>query len=389
MSQLIQKFETLEDQVTDEILERTQEVHTAILALLSKKHHFQIGPPGTAKSLLVERINKRISGLGEEGYFRWLVTNYTTPEELFGGPDFNLLRETGVYKRITARKLPRAYIAFLDEIFKGNSSILNTNLTIMNERLFFNAGDSPEVPLISMFAASNEMPQGDGLWALWDRLHFRHEIKPMQESSSFIKMVSVPIIPTPEHVLSLEDIYEAQQQVKNVSIPDELYEAMKDLRNDFNNEGIDVTERRWVESTGIIKAEAFLNGREIADIEDMRPLMHVLWSDLDTQRVVKKKVLELANPIDKEASDILDRLIELEVEFKEAIADTDNQKALAKQAIEIHNKVMKANKTIKQLEEQSSLTGRKSEYLESAQTKFKSLAKRLMRDGFQADPDDL
>lgn len=386
---LLGKFETLEDELNAEIFERSQEVHTAVVAVLGRKHHFQIGPPGTAKSLLIDRLQKRIGNLGEDGYFRWLLTNYTVPEELFGGPDFNLLREKGVYKRITERKAPKAYFVFMDEIFKAGSSILNTNLTLMNERLFFNADDDPNVPLITMFAASNELPSGDALWALWDRLHFRHEIKPMQESSSFIRMLSQPMAKNPEVVLTLDDLIEAHSQVDAVMVPNEVYETLKGLRDDLKKEGIEVTERRWVESIGIIRAESFMNDREIADIEDMRPLMHVLWSDLDHQNIVKKKVLELANPIDKDAYDILERLLQLEHDFKEIVGDADNQKSIAKQAVEIHGKVMKTKAKINDLKAQQAATGRKSEYLSQAQDKFVYLAKAVMKEGFQVDADDI
>lgn len=389
MTALVDKFLDLESAVNGEILERRQEIHTAIVAILGRKHHFQIGPPGTAKSLLVERLHKRIVGIGDEGYFRWLLTNYTTPEELFGGPDFQLLKDKGIYKRVTTGKLPRAYFVFMDEIFKANSSILNANLTAMNERKFFNADDSPDIPLVSLFAASNEMPQGDALWAIWDRLHFRHEVKPMQESSSFVSMLQNPIGGDPEPILTLDDIYKAHKAVDAVQLNEEIFEALKGLRDGLHKLGVEATERRWVESVGIIRSEAFLNGREIADIEDMRPLMHVLWSSLDDQKIVKKAVLELANPIDKKASDVLDRLIELEYDFREMQADSDNQKTIAKGAIEIHKKVMKANKIIKQLKKASEESGRKSEYLGLAKKKFATLAASVMKEGFDVDEDDL
>lgn len=389
MTLIQDKFHSLEDALNDELYERRQEIHTAMVAIAARKHHFQIGPPGTAKSLLVERIAKRVSGMDSDGYFRWLLTNFTSPEELFGGPDFNLLRERGIYKRVTEGKAPRAILIFMDEIFKANSSILNTNLTLMNERKFFNADDDSTVPLVTMFAASNELPSGDALWALWDRLHFRHEIRPMQESGSFINMLSRPMVADPEPLLSLDDIYTAHAAVDSVKMPSEIYEAMKSLRDDLRSDGIEVTERRWVESVSIVRAEAFMNGREEADIEDMRPLMHVLWSDLDHQKVVKKRVLELANPIDKAASDILDDLLGLEADFKEIIADGDNPKAIAKGAIEIQNKVMKNKGKINDLRAASEDSGRKSEYLAEAQAKFKQLAKSVMNDGFGVDPDEI
>ena len=272
----------------------------------------------TAKSLTVERVCARIGDLGEEGYFRWLLTQYTTPDELFGGPDFNKLREHGIYKRVTEHKLPRAYVAFLDEIFKGSSAILNTNLSIMNERIFNNVDDNPKVPLISMFGASNEVPAGDELSALWDRLHFRHKVSALRESSNFVKMLSTPIPENPAPVVSLEDIAAANVLVQQVRITDDVFEALRDLRSDLMKASIEPSERRWVDAVAIIRAEAFFNGRDTADTEDTRPLMHVLWNREDDMREVRKQVLELANPLDRECAELLDRVHDLEGEFHRA-----------------------------------------------------------------------
>ena len=242
------KFEELQTSLNWEILERYSEIHTSVIAILARKHHFQIGPPGTAKSLLVDRISKRINGLDEDGYFRWLLTNYTTPEELYGGPDFQLLRDRGIYKRVTDRKLPKARFVFLDEIFKGNSAVLNANLTAMNERMFFNHDDDPKIPLISLFAASNELPHGDELWALWDRLHFRHQISPVKETTSFVKLMSSPMEKEPEAILSLEDIEAAHKYVDAVTIGPDIIEAIKQLREDLKEEGVQPSLRRWFET---------------------------------------------------------------------------------------------------------------------------------------------
>ncbi|NIO11306.1 MAG: AAA domain-containing protein, partial [Deltaproteobacteria bacterium] len=67
------------------------------------------------------------------------------------------------YRRVTSHKLPEAHIAFLDEIFKANSSILNAILTLINERLFHNGKDVVSVPLLTLFGASNELPEDDEL----------------------------------------------------------------------------------------------------------------------------------------------------------------------------------------------------------------------------------
>lgn len=377
-----QKFQALEDALNVDVLERTREVHAAAVALVSRKHFFMIGPPGTAKSFLIRRLVDRIDfGDHEEAYFQWLLTKYTTPEEVFGPPSLVDL-EQGNFRRNTRRKLPRATITFLDEVFKANSSILNALLTIMNERLFFNGDDSESVPVSTIFAASNEMPADEGLHALWDRLHFRFEVKPVQDSGNFIKMLSTVREKNPDPILTWDEIEEAQATAAAVVLPADIFEAMKALRDNLKKEGIEPTERRFNEALDIIRAEAYLVGRDTAEIDDMRSLRHVMWARLEDQRIVERTVLELANPTDKEAHELLERVEKLETELLNAIQNADNPKAVAKQAVEIHAKLHKAKGKMDDLEKRVKDSGRKSDVLDTLNRKFVEVAKVLMKDGF-------
>lgn len=58
--------------------------------------------------------------------------------------------EDDKYVRQTEGYLPKANVAFIDEIFKANSAILNTLLTVLNERLFDNGTSRERVPLLCM-----------------------------------------------------------------------------------------------------------------------------------------------------------------------------------------------------------------------------------------------
>src|SRR5581483_4567374 len=123
---------TIRDELQQIFLERTEAIDGALVALLAGQHVLLIGPPGTAKSMLADEICRRLTGAR---YFQWLLTRFTTPEELFGAVSLQALEQDD-YRRITTHKLPEAHVAFLDEVFKASSSILNTILTLMNERRF-------------------------------------------------------------------------------------------------------------------------------------------------------------------------------------------------------------------------------------------------------------
>ncbi len=126
-----------------------------------------VGPPGTAKSDLVVKFSEAL-GLGPDDYFEYMLTRFTEPNEIIGPIDINQLRE-GSYIRRVEGKLPTARLVFLDEIFKSNSAILNTLLTILNERKFYQNGRPVPVALVMLFAATNTVARYEEMEALRDR----------------------------------------------------------------------------------------------------------------------------------------------------------------------------------------------------------------------------
>ncbi|HEY6394949.1 MAG TPA: AAA family ATPase, partial [Candidatus Binataceae bacterium] len=134
MSESSSKLARIRDELNRIFLERSEHIDGALAAMLSANHVLMIGPPGTAKSMLAEELCTRIEGAN---YFQWLLTRFSTPEEIFGAVSLKSLEQDD-YRRVTTYKLPQAHIAFLDEIFKANSSILNALLSIINERIFHN-----------------------------------------------------------------------------------------------------------------------------------------------------------------------------------------------------------------------------------------------------------
>ena len=109
-----------------------------------------------------------------------MLTRFTEPSEIIGPIDINLLRE-GRYVRREQGKLPTARLAFLDEIFKSNSAILNILLTIINERKFYQDGVPQPVNLRVLFAATNEVPEQTELAALKDRFPLKVESRSVQD----------------------------------------------------------------------------------------------------------------------------------------------------------------------------------------------------------------
>jgi MoxR-like ATPase len=181
-------------------VKRTEEIDLATVCACAQEPLLFVGPPGTAKSDLVVKFVESL-GLGESDYFEYMLTKFTEPSEILGPIDIDLLKQ-GRFMRRTKGKLPEAKVAFLDEIFKSNSAILNTLLTIVNERKFYQDGEALPVALRMLFAATNDIPEQSELDALADRFIVKVETRPVKDDH-FSELIDAGI---------MNEVYKATEQ---------------------------------------------------------------------------------------------------------------------------------------------------------------------------------
>ena len=369
----VQALLQIRGELRQSFLERDEEIDSILLALLSGQHCLLLGPPGTAKSALVKDLCERIGG----DYFQWLLTRFTTPEELFGPVSLKAL-EQDQYKRVTTGKLPEANIAFLDEIWKASSSILNTLLTIINEREFHNNGSAQKVPLISLFGASNELPESEELSALYDRFLIKHVTAYLADDTSFMSMLK-PAVSGKGTNITLSDLQNMQAEVAAITIPDDIFSTLSNIRNILGKENIIASDRRYKQSLDLIRASAYLNGRTEATIEDLSILQHVLWTQPAEQKTVRKTVINLINPTISKAQELLDMASEIYHAAIDPEVLKDEAKA-SQSGIEAHVKLKKIAEDLGALtttpssqEKIETIRNKVNEYIQDVLTKLLGL----------------
>ena len=266
--------------------EREEVISLSLLSAFAGESIFLLGLPGVGKSMVARRLKMAFK---DSTCFEYLMSRFSTPDEIFGPVSINKLKDEDTYERVVDGYLPTADVVFLDEIWKAGPAIQNSLLTAINEKIFHNGDHDLYLPTKGIIAASNELPaEGEGLEALWDRFLIRYVVQPIRRDSSFIELIRGN---APECIISenlqftIDEYKEIQSLRKSIVIPNEIMDIIITLRTLYNEmkrkydeEEVDeeakdtpppyISDRRWKKIAGILRTSALLNGRGCVDLSD-------------------------------------------------------------------------------------------------------------------------
>ena len=263
------------------LVERRQVLRASLLAALAGEHTLLVGPPGTAKSALARRIHLAFR---DARYFERLLTRFTVPEELFGPLSIRALEEDR-YERHVAGFLPDAAVAFIDEVFKANSAILNALLTLLNEREFDNGAGRLRCPLISVVGATNQVPEDEVAEAFFDRFLLRLTVAPVS-AEGFRRLLGEDRPASPEALalpsalqLDEADLAALARAAAGCALPAEVIDRLVELRAWLAGRGVYVSDRRWVKLAHLLRVAAASEGRAAASEWDLGLVPYCVAAD--------------------------------------------------------------------------------------------------------------
>lgn len=336
MTPVAAKFAVTRSELGAALIERDQEIDLVLTALVSQEHVLMVGPPGTAKSMLAEALVSWMHG----ERFSVLLTKFTTPEEVFGPISVVGLKADDYY-RITTGKLPEAHVAFMDEIFKASSAILNTTLQVLNERTFRNGKTLVTCPLKLCIAASNEWPgeQGKELGALFDRFLLRKAVRPIATDKGLQTLLWTGALGVKLSTsITPAEIETASAEAQALPWAPEAMEAFTTIHKEAKREGIVPGDRRLRKSVKAAQAFAWLNGGTQVEPDHLEILAHTLWEDPAEQpRKLAEIVGTVANPSAMQTNGLL-------MEAEQIIQETDAKdlgkaSVAVKKLTEVHKKL--------------------------------------------------
>jgi len=284
--------------LNDAFLERTEIIDGVIASIITEQNCFLFGAPGTGKSELVRQIANGFNGCK---FFGYLLSPTTDPSELYGPVAVSKLLEDE-YTRDIKGYLPDSNIAFLDELFRGSSAVLNSLLQVLNERTFNNGKELVQTKIKSVVAATNSFPSEESLQAFCDRFLFRPTIEGLKKPTSKRKLYDWALSgnrPSVKSDLTIESLQILKQEADEVKVSDEFIDIFTECMDMLESRGMVISDRRRVQILKFLRGWAIVQGDDTLHPDYLhQTLHHIVYQseeDLETIKEVVDQVVPTAD----------------------------------------------------------------------------------------------
>ena len=320
---IVDRYNAIRTELKTELVERGIEIDLLTACAIARVHILLLGEAGVAKSMLIDQFLTHVENAHK---FDILLSKNTLPEEVFGPPSMVGL-ENDEFRFVTSGMLPEANIAFLDEIFKCNSAVLNGMLKIANERKFKANGGWIDCPLDMIAGASNEVPTHDreDLMAFNDRLGIRKVVLPVRAQDSIMQVLEGQLarnrgdgVANAHTTITHDELVELQNAARDVAVPAKVQRALADLRMKAENAGLNFSLRRLFEGVKVCQAQALLQGRNEVRTEDLRLFEYVIPTDPDDFPQAAELTLDFAGAVGRKAAQLRTEYEEVQQRFADA-----------------------------------------------------------------------
>lgn len=308
--ELQKKVSLIEQSLNDDLVERRDPIRALIIAFVLQEHVFFFGPPGTAKTRMIEDLRACVSNA--RSCYR-LAHKFMTADELIGPMDLSVFQKEHRFVRNLKGGIADVEFAFLDEVFKANSAVLNTLLPILNERRL---DESTGIPLRTCASASNEFPSDESLAALYDRFLLRERVEYIRKDRNKLALLqrmgaqaksSQTFVPPVQ--LTTDEWDQIVKSVDAVTIPNVVLEAQMKLEKELTKQSVFISDRRSVQALRVLKAEAWLDSETEASVDHVQALRYVYWNTLKEQEILHSLLAALERTVLGEVMAILDGAI--------------------------------------------------------------------------------
>lgn len=373
----LDRFRSLRQALAGETIELGTEIDIALMALVARAHVFLLGPPGVGKTFLADRIRMRIDNMT---VFQILMSKFTTDVHLIGPLSIPALKEERLV-HVTKGFIPDAQVAIVDEAWKASGATANVLLDIANERRFRNDGAYRSIPMSTIFFLSNELPAmgrgtDENLAAIYDRIAFRRLVDELVDPASFRRLLDLELDDNPPAVMAWDDVLEAQQEARQVVIPEDVLDGLVVIRQTLRAQGICPSGRRFRQLLGVIRAAAWLDGDTKAGMQHLEPVADCVWDDPDQISLAGRTVMEVCSPGAKAALIISDSIVDLADQVDTILKKDDADPKRTSEAVDVYKKAMKAGRKLLPLE--ATAAGRAVHIVADAMRRLERLHAKVM-----------